>query len=112
MPWVVMNDFFLFRNRPPLDLREATALENKLRGRALVNPSINGQHDVKYRDADDGRRPVIGTTDRQTQVSSAQPEAGRFLLPFDVHYKRNVCVIGYDVKQNLFSGPIRCRRRC
>jgi len=104
MPWVVMNDFFLFRNRPPLDLREATALENKLRGRALVNPSINGQHDVKYRGQAMDGVPVIGTTDRQTQVSSAQPDAGRFILPFDVHFKRNVCVIGYDVKQNLFGG--------
>src|SRR5262249_18496489 len=50
MPWIVMNDFFMFRNRPPIDLREARALEDKLRGRAVVNPSINGQQDLKYRD--------------------------------------------------------------
>ncbi len=24
MPWVIMNDFFLYRNRPNLDLRERT----------------------------------------------------------------------------------------
>src|SRR5262245_42532090 len=29
MPWVMMDDFFQFRNRPNLDLREATALEEK-----------------------------------------------------------------------------------
>ncbi|MCK4775187.1 MAG: ABC transporter permease, partial [Candidatus Krumholzibacteria bacterium] len=23
MPWVVMNDFFLYRNRPPLEFRQA-----------------------------------------------------------------------------------------
>src|SRR5512146_3278920 len=38
MPWVVMNDFFLYRNRPPIELREARALETQMRGRALVNP--------------------------------------------------------------------------
>ena len=26
MPWVVMNDFFRYRNRPPIDLREARLL--------------------------------------------------------------------------------------
>src|SRR5512147_1527119 len=40
MPWVVMDDFFLYRNRPPIDLREARLLEMRMRGRALVNPSI------------------------------------------------------------------------
>src|SRR5262245_36048993 len=40
MPWVVMNDFFLFRNRPSFDLHEARALEAKLRGRAVVNPTM------------------------------------------------------------------------
>src|SRR5215207_107430 len=41
MPWVVMNDFFLYRNRPQLDLKEARALEVRLRGRALVNPTLS-----------------------------------------------------------------------
>src|SRR4051794_16723913 len=40
MPWVVLNDFFLYRNRPGIDLREARALETRLRGKALVNPSL------------------------------------------------------------------------
>ncbi|HZE19462.1 MAG TPA: ABC transporter permease, partial [Candidatus Angelobacter sp.] len=50
MPWVIMNDFFLYRNRPNLDLREARKLEDKLRGRAIVNPTMDGREDVKYRD--------------------------------------------------------------
>src|SRR5512139_3693329 len=46
MPWIVMNDFFTFRNRPNIDLREAGALEEKLRGRALVNPSLDTRRDL------------------------------------------------------------------
>src|SRR5580765_1992576 len=45
MPWVVMNDFFLYRNRPGIDLREARGLEIHLRGRALVNPSLEARQD-------------------------------------------------------------------
>jgi putative ABC transport system permease protein len=103
MPWVVMNDFFSFRNRPHLDLREARALEDKLRGRAIVNPSMASDIDVKYRDEVIEGVAVIGTTEKQTRVSSAQPQTGRFLLASDVRSKRNVCVIGTDVQEGLFG---------
>ena len=103
MPWIIMNDFFLYRNRPPLELRHAYALEDRLRGRALVNPSMDTNLDVKYRSEVMSGVPVIGTTEKQNVMSSAQPETGRFLSEFDVTYKRNVCVIGKDVREGLFG---------
>ena len=84
MPWVIMNDFFLYRNRPQIELRQATELEQKLRGRAIVNPTMDTAREVKYRSETlDGIR-IIGTTDKQTLVASAQPESARFLTAFDV----------------------------
>jgi putative ABC transport system permease protein len=103
MPWVVMNDFFTFRNRPKLDLREAGRLEDKLRGRGIVNPTMNGNEDVKYRDKTMEGVVIIGTTEKQSRLSTAQPQTGRFLLPFDVLYKKNVCVIGTDVQDGVFG---------
>ena len=103
MPWVVMNDFFSFRNRPNLDLRDARALEDKLRGRAVVNPTMSSSMDVKYRDEVIEGVDVIGTTERQTRLSGAQPETGHFLLPSDLRSKRNVCVIGSAVQEGLFG---------
>jgi putative ABC transport system permease protein len=104
MPWVVMNDFFLYRNRPALDLREAGALETRLRGRAMVNPSLNSQVDVKYRSETIEGVTVLGTTEKQLLISSAQPQSGRFLMPFDVTYKKGVCVIGSAIQDGLFKG--------
>jgi putative ABC transport system permease protein len=104
MPWVVMNDFFLYRNRPHLDLREARALEARLRGRALVNPSLNTQVDVKYGSETVEAVTIIGTTEKQLRMSAGQPENGRFLMPFDVFSKRRVCVIGSDLRDGLFRG--------
>ena len=104
MPWVVMNDFFLYRNRPNLDLREARALESRLRGRALVNPSLDGRVDVKYGSETMESVTIIGTTEKQSQLSSAQAQSGRFLMPFDLTFKKNVCVIGTDVLGALFKG--------
>jgi len=103
MPWVVMNDFFQYRNRPNLDLRDARKLEEKLRGRAIVNPTMDTREDVKYRAETMEGVTVLGTTEKQSRLSSAQPQTGRFLLPFDVTYKKNVCVIGTDVRDGIFS---------
>jgi putative ABC transport system permease protein len=103
MPWVVMNDFFLYRNRPPLDLREARALEERMHGRAIVNPTVNGRRDVKFRAETMEGVPILGTTEKQIALSSARPDIGRFLSPFDVRFRKNVCVIGSDVRDLLFG---------
>jgi putative ABC transport system permease protein len=104
MPWVVMNDFFLYRNRPNLDLREARALEARLRGRAIVNPTLSTQSDIKYGAETTEGVMILGTTEKQIQLSAVQPDMGRFLMAFDVFSKRRVCVIGQDIKDGLFKG--------
>src|SRR5512139_1215834 len=78
MPWVVMNDFFRYRNRPALDLREARLLEARLRGKALVNPTLSTRQDVKYRSEIAEAVTIIGTTEKELQMSAGQPEFGRF----------------------------------
>ncbi len=103
MPWIIMNDFFLYRNRPRLELRQAEALAHKLQGKAIVNPTIDNRLDVKYRAETMEGVTVIGTTEKQTLVASAQPETGRFLTDFDVSRKKNVCVIGTDIQKGLFG---------
>jgi putative ABC transport system permease protein len=104
MPWVVMNDFFKYRNRPGIAMHEAELLEQRFRGQAIVNPSMNTNRDVKYRDDTIEGVTIIGTTEKQSAMSSAQPQSGRFLLPFDVAYKKNVCVIGADIDKGAFHG--------
>ena len=103
MPWIVMGDFFLFRNRPNIELKEAGELEYRLHGRGIVNPTMDTRREVKYRsEVMEGVR-IVGTTEKQTLVSSAQPQLGRFMMEFDVTYKRNVCIIGTDVRDGLFG---------
>jgi len=103
MPWVMMNDFFLYRNRPHIELRHARDLEHKLRGKAIVNPTMDTRRDVKYRSESMEGMRIVGTTEKQTLVSTAQPEIGRFMSSSDVTYKKNVCVIGTSVRDGLFG---------
>jgi putative ABC transport system permease protein len=104
MPWIVMNDFFTFRNRPKLSIHEAEILEDRLRGHAVVNPTIDTRKDVLYHGEIMEGINVIGTTDRQMRVASARPQTGRFILPFEVRFKKNVCVIGTDIQTGVFKG--------
>jgi putative ABC transport system permease protein len=103
MPWIVMNDFFQYRNRPNLSLDEARSLEKAFEGRAIVNPTMNTRRDFRYRSATLEGVDVIGTTEKMPVVTNRMPETGRFLMEFDIRYKKNVAIIGSEVAAELFG---------
>ncbi|HEX5788991.1 MAG TPA: ABC transporter permease [Woeseiaceae bacterium] len=103
MPWIVMGDWFLYRNRPNLSLEEAEALEAAFEGSAIVNPTMSQNRDVKYRANVMEDVVVIGTTEKLPIVTSRMPESGRFLLPYDVMYRKNVVVLGTTVAEGMFG---------
>lgn len=104
MPWIIRGNFFEFRNRPPVSLREVERLEGRLPSAAAINPTTHTQRNVKYASETIDDVDVIGTTDKQMLVSTSVPETGRFLTPFDVQANRTVCVIGADIRTRLFAG--------
>ena len=102
-PWVQNGPWFRFRNRPPITLAASEALEQKLLNRGVVNPSIGQNMNVKYHSTVTENTRVIGTTDKQTIVSNMLPAQGRFIMPFDLTYKKQVAVIGSEVAEELFG---------
>ena len=107
-PWVQMGPDFSLRNRPEITLAVSDELTHRLQGRAIVNPSMGGQQPLKYKTTELDSIQISGTTDRLVLVSNQTPAIGRFLLPFDVQYKRHVAVIGSEIADGLFgkSNPI------
>jgi putative ABC transport system permease protein len=104
MPWIIRGNFFEFRNRPNVSLKEVEKLEQRLGDAVAVNPTTHTERSVKYASRAIENIDVIGTTDKQMVVSASVPEAGRFLTPFDVQAKRRVCVIGSEIRDRLFEG--------
>jgi len=102
MPWIITGNFFEFRNRPNVDLKEAQKLARGLEG-AVVNPSTHTRRPLKYASRTVDETDVLGTTDRQMQVSAAVPELGRFLTAFDVQTAKPVAVIGAELRERLFE---------
>ena len=103
MPWITMNDFFSFRNRPNLNLEEAYKLEAAFEGRAIVSPNIDTRRDLRFRSKTLDAIPVIGTTEKMPIITNRMPEIGRFLMEFDVRYKKNTVVLGQEVAEDLFG---------
>jgi putative ABC transport system permease protein len=46
---------------------------------------------------------VLGTTQKMSVITNRMPEYGRFLMEFDVRYKKDVVIIGFEVAKDLFG---------
>jgi len=103
MPWIITGNFSDYRNRPRLQYKDAEKLAAKLRGAAVVNPTTDTRRNIKYKSKVLEQVTIIGTTEKHIIVSDGFPEAGRFLMPVDVQFKKRVCVIGEEIRTRLFK---------
>jgi len=108
VPWIMTGNFFEFRNRPAVTLKDVAKLETTLPQALAVNPTADTSKDVKFQATALESIGIIGTTDQHMLVSASVPEFGRFLTAHDVQYKRRVCVIGSTIREKLFDniGPL------
>lgn len=104
MPWIITGNFFEYRDRKNLELKHAEKLADRLRGQVTaVSPGTSSRQNVKYNSAIMESVPIIGTTDKQLLVGAEVPEYGRFLIETDVQFKKRVCVLGAEIRENLFG---------
>src|SRR4030042_3639012 len=102
-PWIITGSFDAYRNRPNVTFREAEKLDSRLVSDHVVNPSTGTNVKVKFRSRTLDSIPVIGTTEKQADMSLALPEYGRFLTQSDIQYKKFVCVIGSEIRDHIFK---------
>jgi putative ABC transport system permease protein len=102
-PWIFTGNFFDYRNRPNLKYKDSEKLEKRLTDAVAINPTANTTKNIKYTSNVLEGVNIIGTTDKYIVVSDGLPEFGRFLLPWDVQFRKRVCVIGNEIKDRLFK---------
>ncbi|KQQ71692.1 hypothetical protein ASF73_12360 [Xanthomonas sp. Leaf131] len=102
-PWVDLSSGAQYRTRRNLDLHQSRALATRLQGKAIVVPSISIDQPASFLASKMTGITVIGTTDKESQLSDLIPERGRFLLPFDEQNKFDVAVLGATVAEGLFG---------
>lgn len=103
MPWIFTGNFFEYRNRPELTMKDSEKLESRLVNARAVNPTTGTRKHVKYQSQvlEDVR--IIGTSDKYVIVTDGTPEFGRFMTYSDVQFRKRVCVIGSEIKEKLFK---------
>lgn len=104
MPWIITGDYFRYRNRPPVSYKQCIQLAKNMKGATTINPSTGTARNVKYRSNVLENAIILGTTEKQIMISTGVPEHGRFITDVDVHNKKFVCVIGNEIRDNLFGG--------
>jgi putative ABC transport system permease protein len=102
-PWIFTGNFFDFRNRKNLTLKDSEKLERQLPAARAIDPRSYTNQSVKYRSRQLENISIIGATDNYVMVSNTTPEYGRFLIANDIQYKKNVCIIGSEIKDQLFK---------
>ncbi len=100
-PWAQQVDWDKMRNRKDITMEEVRALEEYLTIPAAVSPSTQTRRTVKYKSEFLENVAITGTNEVKT--SDVFPEYGRDLTAMDVHHRRWVCVIGWDVAETLFK---------
>jgi putative ABC transport system permease protein len=110
LPWMMRGDFFRYRNRPNLTMREAEALADVPGVEAVVPHVVTGRR-VRYRDRSAQRVVVVGTTHEHTRIADLDPALGRFLSQTDVRYRRLHCVLGSEVAERMFPNASPVGRR-
>jgi putative ABC transport system permease protein len=102
-PWVVMDDFFRFRNRPNITLKEASFVRDRLKLAEAVSPSTGTRQDIRYRNKTLNGISVTGVSDRYDVVSGINIEEGRFFSYSEIERDKNNVVIGWEIKEKLFE---------
>jgi putative ABC transport system permease protein len=103
LPWAVGMEFFKYRNRKDITLKEANAIAEQATLVRAVAPMAWTRRTVKYKSEVLSGVSINGTNDQYKDAANAYPEYGRFMTQFEVEHRRNVCVLGWDVAEKLFK---------
>ncbi len=102
-PWIMKGDeWFRYRNRRNVTIREADAVRESATLARAVAPTLGTMRTIKYQENTINRVYILGTTADYLITSNSYPEIGRFLTENDVRHNRAVCVIGSEVAKKLF----------
>jgi len=103
-PWMMNDDdYFRYRNRQDLTMREFHAIDRQATYLRAVAPTLSTMRSIKYKDKSIERSVIVGSNEEYLITSNAVPDYGRFLGELDVEHNRMVCVIGHDVAEELFG---------
>lgn len=110
-PWVIADDWWRYRNRPPITREDVAALRRRGDLLTAIAPLAMASAEASYRGERMGLVRVNGTTSDYLETSTRKLAVGRFLSPLEGDGDTRVAVIGAAVRDRLFehSEPLGAR---
>lgn len=102
-PWANRDDFWKYRNRKNITIKEFDALIEYATIPDYISPTVFSFKTVKYRNEVYEQVPIIGTNDQFKDTDNVIPATGRFLTGLDIDRNHYVCILGDDVANKLFK---------
>jgi len=103
-PWVMgaRRKWWEIRKRKDITFTEYNALKKYSTTIKYIAPEMHSRVSLKRGNKKVEAVEITGTTHILPKINQQYVETGRFLSEDDVRYRKNVCVIGTDVAENLF----------
>jgi len=102
-PWVITDNYFELRNRPPVTIKEYDALAELSTYAKWVSPNIQSMRTVEYKNNSLERVLTVGCNDQYPETNNVATEYGRWFTTVESNNARYICIIGYTVREELFD---------
>lgn len=108
-PWTRMNDWWNYRDRKKIRTEFADKINRTIAltpnsNLTIAIPTMSLLRSVKYGDNNVDNVYILGTTSDYPLISTLDCSEGRFFNDLESRGGAEVCVVGYDVADALFSG--------
>ncbi|MBZ0263367.1 ABC transporter permease [bacterium] len=102
-PWIVMDDWWIYRNRPKLTMENFQDVKEQLELAEVVAAYTWTVRPISFKSNTIDRVGIVGVTPDYVYTGGHVPEYGRFVSELDNRSSRKVCVIGADIKRDVFD---------
>lgn len=102
-PWVAGKDWFKYRNRPNITMKDAKYVQEHMKNAEAIAPATSTRRNIKYRNNSLTAIGVSGVTMETEKIEGYNIDEGRYFAPLEIAKNKNSVVIGYEIKDKLFK---------
>ncbi|MBL7135271.1 MAG: ABC transporter permease [Candidatus Marinimicrobia bacterium] len=102
-PWVAGRDWFKYRNRPNITMKDAKYIQERMKNAEAIAPATSTRRSIKYRNNSLTAIGVSGVTMETEKIEGYNIDEGRYFAPLEIAKNKNSVVIGYEIKDKLFK---------
>lgn len=102
-PWISGNDWYKYRNRPDITMKDANYIKEHLKSAEAVSPATSSRQNLKYRGNSLMEININGVTMETEKIEGFNISIGRYFNSVEIEKAKNSVIIGYEIMDKLFG---------